>query len=130
MKKNMIALLLSIVMTVGSISGTPVLAAETTLEEAVIIEEAVEEATEISEDEYTAESLEVIEEDPSQDATESVEEAETTEVIEDPEEEESADIADTSSEAEKPTEDVDEVLLKIIDAPRSKNRRRIDREVR
>ena len=38
MKKNMIALLLSIVMTVGSIGATPVLAAETTAEEAVAVE--------------------------------------------------------------------------------------------
>ena len=112
MKKNMIALLLSIVMTVGSISGTSSLAAETTAEEAVAIEETVEEATEISEEADTAESVEEIEEEPSQDATESVEEAETAEVTEYPEEEEFAEIADTSvatAEVEEPAVDAEEV---------------------
>ena len=77
MKKNMIALLLSIVMTVGSIGGTPVLAAETTAEEAVVVEEeTVEEATESSEEADIAESVEEIEVEPSQDATESAEDIE------------------------------------------------------
>ena len=116
MKKNMIAFLLSIVMTAGSIGGTPVLAAETTAEEAVAVEEeTIEEETEIPEEADTAESAEGIEEDPSQDATESAEEAEITEeteVIEEAKEEESADIADTSSEAEEveePAVDAEEV---------------------
>ena len=41
-----------------------------------------------------------------------------------------ADFRNTLIREEKPTEDVDEVLLKIINAPRRKNKRRYIREAR
>ena len=56
MKMNMIALLLSIVMAVGSISGTPVFAAETTAEEAVAVEEETEDVTNEEPEEMTVET--------------------------------------------------------------------------
>ena len=41
-----------------------------------------------------------------------------------------ADFRNTLIREEKPTEDVDDVLLKIINAPRRKNKRRYIREAR
>ena len=47
MKKRLIALVLSIILTVGNVGAVPVFAAETTAEEAVPVEEQVEVSEEI-----------------------------------------------------------------------------------
>ena len=124
MKKNVIALLLTVVMVSSSVGTVPVLAAETVEQEEVSEEkETVEDAAD-TEDADTGEtvneategqSTEIIEEEPGQGATEAAEEAETTEEaesVEDEEKTDSADIADTSAETaavEEPAEDVEEV---------------------
>lgn len=92
----MIALLLSIVMTVGSISSTSVLAAETTAEKAVTIEEeTVEEATESSEEANTADYVEVIGDNPSQGKTEA---AEKPEIMEPPFDDKNEIVSENGSE--------------------------------
>ena len=106
MKKNVIAMLLAVVMASGSIGTVPVMAAETTAQESVAVEEAAEEATtetvETNEDAPEGGSTEAGE-DPVQDSTGSSEESETetsevTELTENAEEIDSVDIADTSVE--------------------------------
>ena len=124
MRKNVIALLLSIVLAAGSIGTAPVYAAETTAEEAVAVEEeadpeeAVPEEIEDSDTGITAETVTedetiIVEEMPAQenkDITEveetaeeqyeSDDDAETTEMAEEVEESvtESSEEGDTSSE--------------------------------
>ena len=105
--KNVIALLLSMVMVVGNINGIPALAAETTAQEAVTVdevftEETMDEETDVTvEDASDGEYSEDIEEDSSMNSTESTEDTETaeeTEAVEDVEDDDSADVADTSTE--------------------------------
>ena len=117
MKKNVIALLLSLVLAAGSIGATPVFAAETTAEEAVAVEE---EASEESEDADTGlttsgvfeeETIQVEEEEPvekEKEAEEPVEEQGKSADIVVPEEtaddEETKDHGDEGETSAKETE--------------------------
>ena len=93
MKKNVIALLLAVVMASGSIGTAPVMAAETTTQEAEQVQDEAEvaveeeeaeseneaEDTSIAEEASEEESAEVAEEVPVQEEEETVEETEQTE---------------------------------------------------
>ena len=85
MKKNMIALLLSIVMTAGSIGGTPALAAETTAEEAAVEGLSVEDVAEDDAQEFSSQD-ETEQEKPKQEDSQrdEIQQVEKQEPVDDP----------------------------------------------
>lgn len=124
MKKNAIALLLSIVLAAGSIGTALVFAAETTAEEAVAVEEEVSEIindadTGITADEITEEeAVQAKEKEPveeEQEAEESTEEQDESAEIVVPEEitydEEMEDHADERENSADETENVESAVI-------------------
>lgn len=147
MKKNVIALLLAVVMASGSVGAVPVLATETTAEEAVAVEEESvdeqKEAAEIMEDsDFGLTDEDVLEEESAQTEEEpvkgdeekadetvladeqeaSVDTAETTEVALDDEKEttESIDEGDSSTEIAE-SEETDVIEEEIVVAEENKS---------
>ena len=114
MKKNVIALLLSVVLAAGSIGATPVFAAEMTAEESVTVEEEASEEIEDADTGLTAgdvsedETIQAEEEEPAEEereAEESTEEqSESTDIVVPEETEDDEEAEDHTDEGEPPAE--------------------------
>ena len=135
MKKNVIALLLAIVLAPGSVGSVPAWAAETTVQDEVIIEE---EPTEVDEGIDTnvsdvsdagktedIQSVDDMEEEPENEVAESAEEmgtTEDTEVVEAEEEDVESVIGDTSAEmavVEEPQDEIEEETTETTETKES-----------